>query len=71
MEKELWKKAHECYVEAFHQPPTAEGRNKLQQVMRRKALPADIVSKLFTYDSFMLNVGRVDVSKYPYSTNHI
>ncbi|KIM23922.1 hypothetical protein M408DRAFT_76772 [Serendipita vermifera MAFF 305830] len=61
--KNLWKKAFEHYVEAFHQPPTAEGRNKLQHLMKRKSLPAEIVSKLFTYDAFMLNVGRVDVNR--------
>jgi hypothetical protein len=55
--------AYGYYVEAFHKPPTAEGRGKLQQVMKQRALPAEIASQLFTCDAFMLNVGRVDVSE--------
>jgi hypothetical protein len=52
-------------VATFHMPTTTEGKKKLAQVMKRQGpLPDQLFKKLFTYDAFMLNVGRINLSEF-------
>ncbi|CAG8604932.1 11020_t:CDS:2, partial [Acaulospora colombiana] len=62
-ERAKWKQAYELYVATFHMPTSTEGKKKLAQVMKRQGpLPDQLFKKLFTYDAFMLNVGRINLS---------
>ncbi|PVF96799.1 hypothetical protein CPB86DRAFT_708398 [Serendipita vermifera] len=66
-ERAKWKQAYEFYVATFHMPTSTEGKKKLAQVMKRQGpLPDHLFKKLFTYDAFMLNVGRINLNRESY-----
>ena len=58
----VWKKAHQLYVEAFHEPQRPMEKKKLGRIIT-KPINENVKKELFEYDAFLRGLGRMSLSK--------
>ncbi|KAH9922237.1 SET domain-containing protein [Fomitopsis serialis] len=60
-DRETWKKAFEHYVRAFREPATDREKKRLARTLKKPVKP-EIADALFTYDAFLLGLGRMSLN---------
>jgi hypothetical protein len=62
-DRATWQKAYDLYVQAFKEPTKDEDRKKLKKTLK-KPVRAALADELFTYDSFLRGLGRMNLSMW-------
>ncbi|TFY56063.1 hypothetical protein EVJ58_g7864 [Rhodofomes roseus] len=61
-DRATWKKAFELYMQAFREPATEREKKRLARILKKPVKP-EIADALFTYDAFLLGLGRMSLSQ--------
>lgn len=62
VDRETWKKGHQLFLQAFQEPAAAPEKKKLARLLK-KPLEKEIADALFPYPSFLLGLGRMNLSR--------
>ena len=68
-DRATWKKAFELYTHAFRAPPTERDKKRLARILKKPVDPK-LADTLFTYDAFLLGLGRMSLSTSPVPPSH-
>ncbi|KAF8644012.1 hypothetical protein AX16_008728 [Volvariella volvacea WC 439] len=61
-DKEGWKKAHQLFVQAFHEPTSVSEKKRLARILK-KPTPENIVQDILSYDpGFLQGLGRMSLN---------
>ncbi|KZT68013.1 SET domain-containing protein, partial [Daedalea quercina L-15889] len=60
-DRATWKRAFELYLSAFREPATDREKKRLARILKRQLKP-EIADALFTYDAFLLGLGRMSLN---------
>ncbi|KAG8952153.1 SET domain-containing protein 5 [Tulasnella sp. 424] len=61
-DQQLWRRAHKLYVEALDKPSDSGAAKKLSKLKKNKALPPAIHDELFSYESFLVGLGKMSLN---------
>ena len=63
-DRATWKKAFDLYMHAFRAPATERDKKRLARILKKPIKP-EIADAFFTYDAFLLGLGRMSLSTSP------
>ncbi|KDQ55937.1 hypothetical protein JAAARDRAFT_36713 [Jaapia argillacea MUCL 33604] len=61
-DRATWKKAHQIFIQAFHDPPTDQAKKKLAKILKKPLTP-EIEEELFPYGAFLRGLGRMSLNQ--------
>ncbi|KAG8912598.1 SET domain-containing protein 5 [Tulasnella sp. 417] len=61
-DQQLWRRAHKLFVEALDKRTNTDSAKKLHKLKKNKNLPPAIHEELFSYDGFLLGLGKMSLN---------